>query len=125
MHNLTAPGQIQKGATVVLAFKNKGQAHTVVDVLMAGTDREEILLCRKRNLYFITSMAVDGSSWAKEVKYFNKSDYLKALGPAANNRNCVDCGRFVGKDRVAAQSDSARYPICHTCESTYEDATCM
>ena len=71
MQNLTESGQIKAGATVVLAYKKEGQVHTVDEVLGAGSDREEILLDTKVNLYFITSMAVDGSSWAQDVKFSN------------------------------------------------------
>jgi len=71
MKQLTEAGQIQKGATIVLAYKGDGQAHTAVDILNSGTDREEILLDLDVNLYFITSMAINGSSWAKKVKFSN------------------------------------------------------
>lgn len=71
MRELTGAGQIQKGATVVLSFKGDGQVHTVDEVLSAGTNREEILLDTESNLYFITSKVVDGTSWAKQVKYSN------------------------------------------------------
>lgn len=71
MHNLTKSGQIKAGATVVLEYKGDDQIHTVDQILNPGTDREEILLDTKTNLYFITSMAIEGSSWAKKVKFSN------------------------------------------------------
>lgn len=71
MQELTGPGQINKGASVVLSYDGEAQAHIVDQVLRPGTDREEILLSTKTNLYFITSMAVDKTSWAKQVKFSN------------------------------------------------------
>jgi len=71
MQNLTNAGQIQKGAKIVLSDNGEGQAYTVDQVLNAGTDKEEILIDTEGNLYFITSMAIDGSSWAKQVKFLN------------------------------------------------------
>lgn len=71
MKNLTKSGQIENGATVVLANNRSAEVHDVAEVLMPGTDREEILLDVESNLYFITSMAIDGSSWAKDVKFAN------------------------------------------------------
>lgn len=71
MERLTQPGQIKRGATVELFFKGEGQSHTVDQILMPGSDKEEILLDTESNLYFITSMAIDGSSWAKQVKFAN------------------------------------------------------
>ena len=54
MNELTASGQIEVGATIVLAYRKEGQVHRVCGVLNAGTDTEEILLDRELNLYFIT-----------------------------------------------------------------------
>ena len=75
MDELTGFGQIHKGATVILACDGEGQAHTVVKVLSPNTDKEEILLEEEGNLYFITAMAIDGSSWAKDVKFSNPQPY--------------------------------------------------
>ena len=71
MEDLTEAGQIKNGATIVLANDGAGEAYESIEVLNAGTDHEEILLEAKGNLYFITSMAIDGSSWAKDVKFHN------------------------------------------------------
>lgn len=68
---LSKVGQIKKGAIVVATYKSSVQKHTVDEVLHAGTDKEEILLDTKSNLYFNTSMAIDGISWAKEVNFAN------------------------------------------------------
>ena len=71
MNELKAAGQIKNGATIVLANEGAGESYENIEVLNAGTDREEILLERKGNLYFITSMAIKGTSWANDVKFHN------------------------------------------------------
>ena len=70
---LTEYGQIKSGDLILL--KNRGviESHKVKDVVASGTDREEIILKRKKNIYFIVSMALEGSSWAKSV-HIVKSD---------------------------------------------------
>ena len=68
---LERAGQIQEGDTLVLSYRGEGQAHTVAEVLNPATDREEILLNIEDNLYFITSMAIDGTSWAEGVLIAN------------------------------------------------------
>jgi hypothetical protein len=67
---LTGEGQIKEGATVLLSYEGSENIHIVEEILKHKTG-EEILLETKGNLYFITSMAVDGTSWAKNVKYAN------------------------------------------------------
>ena len=64
---LTKAGQVKKGDIVELTFKDIRRPYDVVDVLNAGTDKEEILLDVEDNIYFITSMAIGGSSWASQV----------------------------------------------------------
>ncbi|WP_282361290.1 hypothetical protein [Pseudomonas sp. PS01300] len=64
---LTAPGQIQEGDW--LSFTVSGslicaQTRLVID---PGTAREEIVYNRQKNHYFVTSMAVDGTSTHKGV----------------------------------------------------------
>ena len=70
--SLAKSGQIKAGDIIHCEFKGKQQKHIVVEVLDAGTDREEILLDKKSNLYFITIMAINGSSWAKNVTVEDK-----------------------------------------------------
>lgn len=74
MKQLTAPGQIKPGDIIHCEFKGKPQRYRVKEVLYPGTYKEEILINKKKNLYFITSMAVDGSSWAKKVHYGNPTN---------------------------------------------------
>ncbi|CAK9889164.1 hypothetical protein [Pseudomonas fluorescens] len=64
---ITAPGQIQEGDW--LSFTVAGgficaQARLIIN---PGTPREEIIYNRKKNHYFVTSMAIDGSSTHKGV----------------------------------------------------------
>jgi len=64
---LLSVGQIKEGDTVLVTFKNNRRPYDVKEVLNAGTSKEEILLDIEDNLYFITSMAIDGTSWAEDV----------------------------------------------------------
>lgn len=68
---LTKPGQIKPEDVVILYYGGNKQIHLVDDVLNPGTKDEEILLDTPNNKYFITSMAIEGSSWAKEVRFIN------------------------------------------------------
>ncbi|MAK91112.1 MAG: hypothetical protein CMI13_07765 [Oleibacter sp.] len=65
---LTAPGQIKPGDVVFCEYKGVPQRFRAKEVLNPGTDLEEILINVKRNTYFITTMAIDGTSWAKNVR---------------------------------------------------------
>ncbi len=66
--DLLCAGQIKKRDIVWITYKGNRRPYDVEDVLMPNTDTAEILLDIDDNLYFITSMALDGSSWAKDVK---------------------------------------------------------
>jgi hypothetical protein len=68
MKNLTAAGQIKVGYTVYCEYEDKPVKYLVKQVLNPGTDREEIIVNKKKNRYFITSMAINGTSWAKNVR---------------------------------------------------------
>lgn len=67
--NVEKAGQIKEGYRIKCKCKWKGSEvnYRVKEVLNEGTDREEILIGDA--LYFITSMAIDGTSWAKNVKF--------------------------------------------------------
>ena len=71
MKALTEAGQVKNGATIVLSNEGNGEAYKNIEVLNAGTDHEEILLETEGNLYFITSLVIKGTSWAKDVKFIN------------------------------------------------------
>jgi hypothetical protein len=64
---LEAYGQIQKGDELEITFEETRDLYKVVRVINSGRKDEEILLNHKNNLYFITSMALEGTSWAKDV----------------------------------------------------------
>ncbi|WP_143493513.1 MULTISPECIES: hypothetical protein [unclassified Pseudomonas] len=64
---LTGPGQIQQGTWLSFTVGGKffcARAKLVID---PGTDNEEVVYNRKKNHYFVTSMAVDGTSNHKGV----------------------------------------------------------
>ncbi|MBV4524392.1 hypothetical protein KVG88_30420 [Pseudomonas sp. SWRI74] len=65
--SLSAPGQIQPGDFLSFTVGGSPVCATARQVLFAGTDREEIVYNRQRNHYFITAMALDGSSSHKDV----------------------------------------------------------
>lgn len=60
-------GQLKKGDKINL-LDGAGRVHTadVKEVICPGTDREEIIICKKKNLYFITDNYLRGTSWVKE-----------------------------------------------------------
>lgn len=66
---LTAPGQIAEGDRVRFELSGKPIEARAALVLEPGTDQEEVIYNRKRNHYFVTSMAVDGSSSHKGVMF--------------------------------------------------------
>jgi len=47
-------------------------------VLYKGTDKEEVIVHKGRNHYFIVSMVMGGSSWVKGVRVIKPKD-IKAL----------------------------------------------
>ena len=67
--NLFSSGQIQVGDTIICEFKGERKEYKVEEVLNPGKRGEEILLDKRNNLYFITSMSINGTSWAKNVKF--------------------------------------------------------
>lgn len=66
---VTEYGQIKEGYMLLIEKKNGVVFPCVaLDVIMRGSDKEEIRFNKKRNLYFIMSMMLDGSSWVKSCK---------------------------------------------------------
>jgi len=59
---------ICRGDTVVIQDKRGNRfIHTVKEVLHKGSGKEEVLLKRKKNVYFIWAMYLEGDSWVKYV----------------------------------------------------------
>lgn len=64
---LTAPGQLQAGDLLLIERRNQVVCPAEVkEVIRPGTEQEEIVLARGRNLYFVVSMFLRGESWIKE-----------------------------------------------------------
>lgn len=64
---LSAPGQIKPGDWLHFTVGGKFICTKAKEILEAGTHREEVVYNRSRNHYFITGMAVDGTSSHKAV----------------------------------------------------------
>lgn len=63
---LTGYGQVSAGDVLLIQRRNEFVAPvTVKDVLNKGTDKEEIILSKSKNIYFIVSMFLAGESWCK------------------------------------------------------------
>jgi len=64
---LTGFGQVKVGDVLLVKRSNEFIAPVEVkDVLNYGTPREEIVLSKAKNQYFLVSKFLDGSSWIKE-----------------------------------------------------------
>lgn len=66
-HPLTAPGQIQEGDRLSFRVGSSFICARARQIIASGTDKEEVVYNRKKNHYFLTSMAVDGTSSHKNV----------------------------------------------------------
>lgn len=64
---LTGPGQIKEGDFVSFTVGDVPMCVKACMVLEPGTEREEVVYNRHRNFYFVTSMAVGGTSSHKRV----------------------------------------------------------
>lgn len=64
---LTGPGQIKKGDLLRFAVAGKEIEAPAQLIINEGTDKEEIVYNRGKNHYFITDMAVNGTSSHKSV----------------------------------------------------------
>lgn len=65
---ITDFGQIKEGDVLIIEKRN-GCKHVAQAkmVLNRGTDREEVVICKSKNDYFIVSMLLDGKSWVKSA----------------------------------------------------------
>jgi hypothetical protein len=69
---ITKPGQLNVGDKIQVTGKSKKyDSTTTVKAVLNSGDKEEILIDKSKNIYFITSMLLDGSSWTKEIKLIN------------------------------------------------------
>lgn len=64
---LTAPGQIQLGDWLSFTVAGKFICAQAREILSPGTSAEEVIYNRRQNHYFVTSMAIDGTSTHKGV----------------------------------------------------------
>jgi len=63
---LTAAGQLQVGDLLLIERRNQVVSPAEVkEIIRPGTEQEEIVLARGRNLYFVVSMFLRGESWIK------------------------------------------------------------
>jgi|GEM_PF-1130632 len=67
INQLSAPGQIKPLDLVVVEYKGTQTPFFAEEVLNPGTSKEEVIVDSRHNKYFITSMAISGESWAKNV----------------------------------------------------------
>lgn len=67
---LKSAGQIKQGDAISVRIRDSQiRCNYVVDeVLNQGVQKEQVILDERNNIYFITSMAIDGSSWARDVE---------------------------------------------------------
>lgn len=65
---VTRYGQIENGDVLVIETKTGITFPAVAKrVLHGGTDKEEVVIAKSKNHYFIMSMMLAGKSWAKNV----------------------------------------------------------
>ena len=65
---ITAEGQLTIGDTIQIVGKSDRDSQTVtVKDVITEAGREEVVICKRRNYYFITKMVIDGTSWAKSI----------------------------------------------------------
>ena len=65
---ITTEGQLAVGDTIQIVGKSERDSQTVtVKDVISEAGREEVIICKRRNYYFITKMVIEGTSWAKSV----------------------------------------------------------
>jgi hypothetical protein len=64
---LTGYGQVSAGDVLLVKRSNEFIVPVEVkEVLHKGTEREEIIIAKQKNLYFIVARFLQGASWVKE-----------------------------------------------------------
>ena len=66
---LTKEGQLVKGDRITIIGKSQKDTHktTVKEIVKNERGGEEIIINKKQNKYFITSMVLSGDSWVDKV----------------------------------------------------------
>jgi len=77
LNDLLYAGQIKEGDKLKVTYEGERISYNAEKILNAGTDKEEIILHVDSNLYFITSMAIEGTSWAKNVQIVAAQQHTK------------------------------------------------
>lgn len=66
---ITKKGQLKIGDKIKITGKSeKYDSVTTVKDILNVDDEEEVITNKSKNIYFITNMLLNGTSWAKEVK---------------------------------------------------------
>ena len=72
MKIVTGEGQIKKGDKLLIVGKSTSDDQRVTAKYVIEVDgREEVILNKKLNRYFITQLLLTGKSWAKQVCIVN------------------------------------------------------
>lgn len=67
IEKIAKAGQVKEGDLLLIGTNDGVQEARARIVLNHGTDREEVVIAKRSNRYF-TSMLLDGTSWAKDVR---------------------------------------------------------
>lgn len=70
---LREPGQIKEGDLLRFSTSDGMEEAIAREVLYPGTDTEEVIVNKRRNYYFITAKAIEGTSWVKDVQIIPKA----------------------------------------------------
>lgn len=65
---ITDFGQVKEGDVLIIEKQN-GCKHVVQAkvVINEGSEREEVVICKSKNDYFIMALMLEGKSWVKSV----------------------------------------------------------
>ena len=80
---VTGFGQINAGDFILISDGKITFPAEVKCVIRPGTVEEEVIISRRKNIYFISHMMLDGTSWVKAVsvvkngRIFNYSNTMK------------------------------------------------
>ena len=87
---LTGYGQVREGDVLLVKRSNEYIAPVEVkEVIDTGTDREEIILSKAKNVYFVVAKFLRGDSWIKECSKLVDG----RLYSITNNQRDITCYR--------------------------------